>query len=228
MTKKAIVLVIDDEPQIRRFLRVALEPHGFEIKEAENGKQGLIAATSERPDLVILDLGLPDISGQVVLQELRQWYDRPIIILSARNDEVSIVSALDSGADDYLAKPFSVGELLARMRVAMRRSSGVGEPILKIDSDLEINIAAHIVTLRGKEVKLTATEFSLLTFLAQNRGKVVTHAQVLKTIWGPNSTENVQYLRVYVGHLRQKIESDPAQPKYILTEPGVGYRFQIG
>lgn len=227
MTAKHIALVIDDEIQIRRFLRVALEPHGCDVKEAETGSSGLVAATTLRPDLIILDLGLPDISGMEVLKRLREWYDRPIIILSVRDDEGSIVSALDLGADDYLTKPFSVGELLARMRVAMRKANVGAEPILQTH-DLQIDIAAHRVTLRGEEIKLTSTEFSLLAILVKNAGKVLTHTQILKSIWGPNASEHVQYIRVYVGHLRQKIEADPTQPKLIITEPGVGYRFISG
>lgn len=222
---KSQVLIIDDEIQIRRFLKVALEPHGFEVKEAESGNAGLVHATSERPDLIILDLGLPDISGFDVLKRLREWYERPIIILSVRDDEGSIVNALDGGADDYLAKPFGVGELLARMRVALRKTTGgKAEPIYK-SGGLEVDIAQHRVTLNEVEVKLTSTEFSLLKLFLQNAGKVLTHSQILKAIWGPNATEHVQYIRVYIGHLRQKIESDPTQPKLIITEPGVGYRF---
>jgi len=221
---KTKVLVIDDEVQIRRFMRVALEPHGYEVKEASNGSEGLIASVSERPDLIILDLGLPDISGFEVLKQLREWFERPVIILSVRDDEASIVAALDQGANDYLTKPFSLGELLARMRVALRHAAGNAEPIFKLN-DLEVDIASHRVTLKGAEIKLTSTEFSLLKYLVQNAGKVITHTQILKAIWGPNSTEHIHYIRVYIGHLRQKIEADPAQPKFIITEPGVGYRF---
>lgn len=224
MTGKNTILIVDDEVQIRRFLRVALEPHGYEVKDAETGNAGLVAATAERPDLIILDLGLPDISGFEVLKRLREWYERPIIILSVRDDEGSIVTALDQGADDYLTKPFGVGELIARMRVALRKTSIKAEPIYRI-GDLEVDISAHIVKLKANEVKLTLTEFSLLKLFIQNAGKVLTHSHILKAIWGPNSTEHVQYIRVYIGHLRSKIEIDPAQPRYILTEPGVGYRF---
>lgn len=221
---KKSVLIIDDEVQIRRFLKVALEPHGYEVIEAENGHAGIVAATSRPPELIILDLGLPDISGLDVLKRLREWFERPIIILSVRDDEGSIVSALDGGADDYLTKPFSVGELLARMRAANRKTVAPSEPMIKA-GDLEIDIAARRVARRGMDIKLTSTEFSLLTTLARNAGKVLTHAQILKSIWGPNSSEHVQYIRVYIGHLRQKIEIDPAQPQLIITEPGVGYRF---
>lgn len=219
------ILVIDDETQIRRFLKIALEPHGFEVLEAKTGGEGLIVAASRRPELVILDLGLPDITGLEVLTRLREWYERPIIILSVRDDEESIVSALDSGADDYLTKPFGIGELLARMRLATRKTPAASEPLFKA-WDLEINIPERRVVRSGREIKLTSTEFSLLAVLVRNAGKVLTHSQILKAIWGPNSSEHTQYIRVYIGHLRQKIESDPAQPRLIVTEPGVGYRFQ--
>lgn len=220
------VLVIDDEIQIRRFLKVALEPHGFEVIEAATGGEGLIAATSHRPEFIILDLGLPDIPGSNVLKRLREWYERPIIILSVRDDEESIVSALDNGADDYLAKPFGIAELLARMRLAARKIPTTSEPVFTAGA-LEINIPDHRVLRAGQDIKLTATEFSLLSVLVRNAGKVLTHSQILKAIWGPNSSEHVQYIRVYIGHLRQKIELDPAQPRFIVTEPGVGYRFQL-
>jgi two-component system KDP operon response regulator KdpE len=219
------ILVIDDEIQIRRFLKIALEPHGFNVTEAETGQKGLVAATACRPDLIILDLGLPDIQGMTVLKRLREWYERPIIILSVRNDEESIISALDSGADDYLTKPFGIGELLARMRLATRKASTAAEPVVSA-GDLQVDIASRKVTRAGQELKLTATEFALLTVLIRNIDKVMTHTQILKEIWGPNSSEQVQYIRVYVGHLRQKIEMDPSQPRLIVTEPGIGYRFQ--
>ena len=219
------ILVIDDEIQIRRFLKIALEPHGFHVTEAETGQKGLVAATACRPDLIILDLGLPDIQGMTVLKRLREWYERPIIILSVRNDEESIISALDSGADDYLTKPFGIGELLARMRLATRKGSTAAEPVVSA-GDLQVDIASRKVTRAGQDLKLTATEFALLTVLIRNIDKVVTHTQILREIWGPNSSEHVQYIRVYVGHLRQKIEMDPSQPRLIVTEPGIGYRFQ--
>ena len=219
------ILVIDDEIQIRRFLKIALEPHGFNVTEAETGQKGLVAATTCRPDLIILDLGLPDMQGMTVLKRLREWYERPIIILSVRNDEESIISALDSGADDYLTKPFGIGELLARMRLATRKASTTAEPVVSA-GDLQVDIASRKVTRAGQELKLTATEFALLTVLIRNIDKVMTHTQILKEIWGPNSSEHVQYIRVYVGHLRQKIEMDPSQPRLIVTEPGIGYRFQ--
>ncbi len=221
---KKPILVIDDEIQIRRFLKVALEPHGFEVIEADTAASGLVKATTRRPEVIILDLGLPDTPGMEVLSKLREWYELPIIILSVRDDEESIVSALDKGADDYLTKPFSIGELLARIRLAVRKSPTASEPIVTID-DLTLDIPSRRVTRNGIDLKLTSTEFSLLSILARNAGKVMTHTQILKAIWGPNSSEHVQYIRVYIGHLRQKIETDPSQPKIIITEPGVGYRF---
>ena len=223
-TKK--VLVIDDELQIRRFLKVALEPHGYSLIEASSGSEGLVGATTHRPDLIILDLGLPDIAGLEVLARLREWNDKPIIILSVRDDEASIVAALDGGADDYLTKPFSIGELLARMRLASRKTPSASEPTVTV-GDLIVDIAKRSVTKKGQEIKLTVTEFSLLSVLIRHCGKVLTHSQILKSIWGPNSAEHVQYIRVYIGHLRQKIEDDPSQPRYIVTEPGVGYRFLL-
>lgn len=202
---------------------MALEPHGFHVLEAETGDAGIVAAASHRPEAIVLDLGLPDGDGLVVLKKLREWYERPIIILSVRDDETTIVSALDQGADDYLSKPFTIGEFLARLKLSLRKTTHKSEPVFKVGA-IEINIASHQVTVDGKVVKLTNTEFSLLKLFAQNPGKVLTHAHILKAIWGPNSTEHVQYIRVYIGHLRQKIEADPTQPRIIITEPGVGYR----
>lgn len=216
--------MIDDESQIRRFLKVALEPHGLNVIEADTGHAGIVAATTRRPDLIILDLGLPDIPGIEVLRRLREWYEQPIIILSVRDDEGSIVTALDTGADDYLTKPFNLGELLARMRVSMRKLSTISEPVILV-GDFKIDVSAHRVSRAGVEIRLTSTEFSLLAVLARHAGKVLTHGQILKSIWGPNSSEHVQYIRVYIGHLRQKIELNCAEPRLILTEPGVGYRF---
>jgi len=225
MQAKSTVVVIDDEVQIRRFLSVSLESHGYSIVEATNGREGIAEVATRRPDLVILDLGLPDMDGLEVLKRLREWYESPIIILSVRDDEASIVTALDGGADDYLTKPFKLGELLARMRAAQRHYTHEDvEPIYR-EGDLQVDLTARRVTVAGVEVRLTATEYDLLRVFVRNAGRVLTHAQILKEVWGPNSREHVQYLRVYVGHLRHKIEQDPSQPRLLITEPGVGYRF---
>lgn len=225
-SKNGTVLVIDDEPQIRRFLKVALEPHDYKVIEAATGQEGVALAASNRPDIIILDLGLPDKDGQHVLKELRGWFQKPIIILSVRDDEENVVTALDSGANDYLRKPFILNELLARLRLCQRLSQPQpSEPILSFGS-LKIDLPAHKVLLEDTEIKLTATEFGLLKILALNAGKVLTHSQILSQVWGPKASENTQYLRVYIGHLRQKLEKDPNQPVLIITEPGVGYRFE--
>jgi two-component system KDP operon response regulator KdpE len=221
------ILIIDDELQIRRFLKVALEPHGYRIIEATDGNSGLALAAQLLPDLIILDLGLPDIDGQEVLKRLREWYQKPIIILSVKNDEENIIAALDNGADDYLRKPFSLGELLARIRVCQRHSeTKAAEPVFE-RGDLKVDFAARRVTIRGVDVKLTGTEYDLLKILVHNEGKVLTHSYILKEIWGPNAARNTQYLRVYIGHLRQKLERDPNRPEVILTESGVGYRINL-
>ena len=221
--QKRRILVIDDETSIRRFLKVALASHGYEVLEAVNGLEGLSSAANLRPDLIILDLGLPDLPGIKVLHQLREWYQQPIIILSVRDDEESVVEALDGGADDYLTKPFGLGEMLARIRLVCRRTQVASDPAIVV-GDLSVDLANRIVTRRGQEIKLTTTEFALLAFMIRNSGKVLTHEQVLKQVWGPNAGQHRQYLRVYVGHLRQKIEDDPSRPKLIVTIPGVGYR----
>lgn len=224
--KNGTILIIDDEQQIRRFLKVALEPHEYKVIEAATGREGLSLAASNRPDFVVLDLGLPDKDGQVVLKELREWFQKPIIILSVRDDEENIVAALDNGANDYLRKPFILNELLARLRLCQRLSQPQSsEPVLSF-AHLKIDLSAHKVTLDNLEVKLTATEYNLLRILVLNAGKVLTHRQILSEVWGPKASESIQYLRVYIGHLRQKIERDPNQPQLIITEPGVGYRFE--
>jgi two-component system KDP operon response regulator KdpE len=222
----ARILVVDDEQAIRRFLRISVEAEGYTFIEADNGEAGLVAAATHRPELIILDLGLPDIDGATVLRRLREWSSVPVIILTVRDSESEKVTLLDAGADDYLTKPFGVPELLARVRVAMRhKQSDLSEPSIRV-GNLEIDFADRIVMVRGETIRLTATEYELLRILAQHAGKVVTQRQLLKEIWGPQAIEQSQYLRVYVAQLRKKLERDPGQPEYIITEPGVGYRLR--
>ena len=219
------ILIIDDEVQIRRLLEIALASKGYKISEAATGKDGLIAAATHNPSLIILDLGLPDLDGVKILSKLREWYQKPIIILSARNSEEDIIHTLDNGANDYLTKPFRTGELLARIWVALRQSQGSEEnPNLTFDS-LTIDLANHIVRKKGEILKLTSTEFSLLAMLAKNSGRVLTHQNILKEIWGFGYIGQTQYLRVFVAQLRKKIEDDPAKPQLLITESGIGYRF---
>ena len=221
------ILVIDDEPQILRALRTILSAHKYLVTVAQTGEEGLALAAAEQPDLIILDLGLPDMDGITVCARLREWTQIPIIILSVRNQERDKVKALDQGADDYLVKPFGIEELLARIRVALRhlaKSQGSAEPVIT-SGPLEIDLARHIVTLEGAEVKLTATEFKLLAYLASHTGRVLTHQNILNNVWGPEYLDNVEYLRVFMSQLRKKLETDPKQPRYLLSEPGVGYRF---
>ncbi len=221
----ARILVIDDEHEIRRMLNVALSAHGYAVAEAPSGKEGLNQALIFHPDLLILDLGLPDLDGMEVIHALREWSQVPVIILSVRERESDKIDALDAGADDYLTKPFGMGELLARIRVAIRRAAKTeDEPVLTF-ADLTIDLARRMVLLRQEELKVTPTEYEMLKYLALHAGRVVTHRQLLRAVWGPNFQEETHYLRVYVGQLRRKIEDDPAQPRYIITEPGVGYRF---
>ena len=219
------ILVIDDEVQIRRLLEITLSASGYKIHEASTAREGLALAATVQPALIILDLGLPDSDGIEVLQKLREWYEKPIIILSVRNSEEDIVQALDKGANDYLTKPFHTGELLARIRVTIRQSQGLAEkPILEYGS-LSIDIANHIVRKDNELLKLTATEFSLLALLARNEGRVLTHQYILKEIWGMGYIEQPQYLRVFIAQLRKKIEDNPSSPRLINTESGIGYRF---
>lgn len=221
----ARILVVDDEREIRRMLNVALSAHGYAVAEASSGKEGLSQILIFHPDLVILDLGLPDLDGMEVIHALREWSRVPVIILSVRERESDKIGALDAGADDYLTKPFSMGELLARIRVAIRRSAKTeDEPVLAF-AGLTIDLARRMVLLKGEEFKVTPTEYEILKYLALHAGRVVTHRQLLRAVWGPNFQEETHYLRVYIGQLRRKIEDDPAQPRYITTEPGVGYRF---
>lgn len=222
------VVVIEDEEQIRRFVRHALQDEGCKVYEAATAAQGLIEAGTRKPDLVILDLGLPDRDGIEVIRDLRGWSDVPVIILSARSEEDDKIGALDAGADDYLAKPFGVGELLARTRAMLRRRSRAGDehaPVVNF-GDVSVDLSRRTVHRNGEPVHLTTLEYRLLTVLVANTGRVLTHRQLLKDVWGPSYVESSHYLRIYVGHLRQKLEADPTQPRFILTETGVGYRFQ--
>jgi two-component system, OmpR family, KDP operon response regulator KdpE len=221
------ILVVDDEQAIRRFLKISLEAEGYLYLEAATGKDGLVAAATHRPELIILDLGLPDIDGSVVLRRLREWSSVPVIVLTVRDSELNKVALLDAGADDYLTKPFGVPELLARVRVALRhKQSPVEQSVLRI-ADLQIDFLARVVTRRGEVIHLTATEYELLRILAHNAGKVVTQKQLLTEIWGPQAVEQSQYLRVYVAQLRKKLGRDPDGAGLIFTEPGVGYRLRL-
>jgi len=222
---KAEILIIDDEPQIRKLIEITLESNDYKVWQAETGKAGIILAANHPPELILLDIGLPDKSGHKVLKELRTWYSKSIIILSVQNNETDIVSALDNGATDYLTKPFRSAELLARIRSAIRRNQSSDTNNKFICGDLEIDIAARVVMKNKVVVKLTATEFNLLALLAKNEGRVLTHQYILKEIWGLGSQTETQYLRVFIGTLRKKIESYPNQPRHIFTESGVGYRF---
>jgi two-component system KDP operon response regulator KdpE len=219
------ILIIDDEVQIRNLLNITLQSNDYKVTEAATGKEGLIRATNHPPDLILLDLGLPDTSGHMVLNELREWYTSPIIILSVQSSEEDIVMALDEGANDYLVKPFRTGELLARIRSVLRRSANRENDSVIDCGDLQIDLASRIVRKNNTIVKLTSTEYSLLALLAKNDSKVLTHKNILKIVWGPTFGNETQYLRVFVAQLRKKIESNPNQPKYIITEAGVGYRF---
>lgn len=226
---KPMILVIEDELPIRRFLRTSLSNHGYQIAEAGTAKEGLAQATTRQPDLIILDLGLPDQDGLEVIRELREWTTLPIIILSARGQESDKVVALDMGADDYLTKPFGVGELMARIRVVLRHTAGVGEkdePVFAT-GDLRVDLSKRRVCIGDAEIHLTPIEYKLLTTLVRYAGKVVTHRQLLNQVWGPAYAGESQYLRVYMTQLRHKIEADPARPRYLTTELGVGYRLKV-
>ena len=224
------LLVVDDEAQVRRFLRSSLAPSNYRLLEADTGERGLAAATSHHPDVILLDLGLPDVDGVEVTRRLREWTATPIIILSARGQDQDKVAALDAGADDYLTKPFSLPELHARIRVAARHAEERGDkddPVFET-ADLRIDRAKRIVTLAGQEVRLTPIEYKLLATLVRKPGCVLTYQQLLKEVWGPRSLTHKQYLHVYMGHLRNKLERDPAKPRFLVTEPGVGYRLKAG
>lgn len=221
----ASILIIDDEAQIRKLLTITLNSNDFHVQEAVTAKEGLTLVASHPPDLVLLDLGLPDESGHEVLRHLREWYTNPVIILSVQNTEEDIVKALDNGANDYLVKPFRTGELMARIRSALRKASlDENNPVVQFD-DLTIDFAARTVKKNNGIVKLTATEYSLLALMTKNEGKVLTHQYLLNQVWGPSYRSESQYLRVFVAQLRKKIESDPNRPRHIITESGVGYRF---
>lgn len=222
------IVIIEDEQQIRRFVRAALEASGFEVHEAENGQRGLIETATRKPDILILDLGLPDMDGIEIIRDVRAWSQVPIIVLSARTNEQQKVQALDAGADDYLSKPFGTAELLARIRAHLRRQDGQRNSVADEFSfgDIVIHFSQRSVTRNGERLHLTPIEYRLLLQLIRNPGKVMTHRQLLKDVWGPHSIEQAHYLRTYMVHLRQKLEQEPANPRYLLTETGIGYRFQ--
>jgi two-component system KDP operon response regulator KdpE len=227
---RPLVLVVEDEVQVMRFLRATLGAHGYRLAEAASGTQALLEATTRPPDLILLDLGLPDLDGVEVTRRLREWSTTPIIVVSARGREGDKIQALDAGADDYLTKPFGAGELLARMRVALRNAAragaGAGETVFR-NGDLAVDLGARRVTVAGREVHLTRTQYKLLAQLVKNAGKVVTHRHLLREVWGPGSVEHSHYLRVYMGQLRHKLEQDPARPRWLETETGVGYRLRV-
>jgi len=221
---RAEILIIDDEVQIRKLLEITLQSNSYIVNQAENAKNGLITAENHPPDMIILDLGLPDEDGQSVLQKLREWYTNPILILSVKNNEDDIISALDNGANDYLVKPFRTGELLARIRSALRNSVAEGDSIITCD-EITIDLEARTIKKNDESIKLTATEYRLLSLLAKNEGKVLTHQYLLREVWGPGYINQSQYLRVFIAQLRKKIETDANRPEYIITESGIGYRF---
>jgi two-component system KDP operon response regulator KdpE len=224
---KRIALVIDDEIQMRRLLRVALEAAGYAVHEAETGSLGLQAVALVRPDVILLDLGLPDLDGLVVLQRLREWSETPVVALTVRDSEQDKVAALDAGADDYVTKPFATAELLARLRAAQRRARPREESAIFSQHGLVVDLVARTVTRDGAEAKLTGTEWSLLALLIRHAGRVLTHRQILREVWGPKAEEHREYLRVYFTHLRKKVEREPAHPRLIINEPGIGYRLVI-
>jgi two-component system, OmpR family, KDP operon response regulator KdpE len=222
---KATILVIDDEPQIRKLLEITLQSNDYLVREAISAKEGLIMASNHPPDLILLDLGLPDESGHSVLTKIRNWYTGPIIILSVQKGEEDIIKALDNGANDYLSKPFRTGELLARIRSALRGANSDDANMLVSFGELQIDLVARTVKKNSEIIKLTSTEYNLLALFARNEGKVLTHQFLLRAIWGPGYINQSQYLRVFIAQIRKKIEDDPNRPEYLLTESGVGYRF---
>ena len=221
---KPVVLVIDDEPQIRRLLRVTLEANGYGVIDAATGRDGIVQAAQGRPEIILLDLGLPDFEGVEVLKRIREWSRVPVIILSVRDREHDKIAALDAGADDFVTKPFGSGELLARVRTALRRSQPQAPGALFRAGEIEVDLASRVVRKAGAEIKLTPTEYALLRLLVVHAGKVMTHRQLLTEVWGPNAAEQTHYLRVHIAHLREKLEDDAARPRFIRTEPAVGYR----
>jgi two-component system KDP operon response regulator KdpE len=222
-----LILVVEDDAQMRRFLRVSLTSNGYRLVETDTARDGLAQAAARSPDLVLLDLGLPDEDGHAVTQRLREWATMPIIVISARGQEDDKIKALDAGADDYVTKPFGVGELLARIRVALRHAANAGTTSSQFSQgDLKVDFGRRQVFIAEKEVHLTPIEYKLLATLIKYGGRVVTHRQLLREVWGPGSTEHTQYLRVYMGQLRHKLEKEPSRPSYLLTEPGVGYRLK--
>lgn len=225
MTTLGTILIVDDEVQIRRLLEITLSANGYKISEASTGKEGIALAASLNPVLIILDLGLPDMDGLEVIKKLREWFQNPVIILSVRSSEEDIIKALDIGANDYLTKPFRTGELLARIRVAIRQGHEISEDPCLTFGSLTVDIANHMVRKNNEPIKLTTTEYSLLALLAKNEGRVLTHQYILKVVWGMGYIEQTQYLRVFIAQLRKKIEDDPAKPKLLMTESGIGYRF---
>jgi two-component system KDP operon response regulator KdpE len=227
---EGLILLIEDDTQMQRLLRIILKGHGYRLVESATGQEGLMQAATRAPDIILLDLGLPDIDGLEVTRRLREWSDIPIIVISAREQELDKIKALDAGADDYLTKPFGAGELVARIRVAMRhkaiRQAGQNESVF-ILRNLRVDLVHRTVFLNEKEIHLTPIEYKLLTVLIKNAGKVVTHRQLLKEVWGPSSLSETQYLRVYMTQLRHKLEEDPARPCFLINEPGVGYRLKF-
>jgi two-component system KDP operon response regulator KdpE len=225
-----VVVLIEDEPQIRRFLRATLAAQGYRLFEAATGADGLVEVSSRQPDVVIVDLGLPDMDGLDVIRRLREWTDVPVIVLSARGQERDKVTALDAGADDYVSKPFGANELLARIRVALRHTAGAshegGEATFAV-GELRVDLLHRRVSVGDQDIRLTPTEYKLLTTLVQHAGRVVSHQQLLREVWGPAHTDQAHYVRVYMAHLRHKLETEPARPRYLTTEPGVGYRLAV-
>ena len=227
--EKELILLIEDEPQMRRFLRITLQSQGYRLVDAATAQEGMMQATTRNPDVVLLDLGLPDLDGLEVTKRLREWAQTPIIVISAREQELDKIRALDAGADDYLTKPFNAGELLARIRVALRhasrRSAGQQEPVFVLQN-LRVDLSQRQVFVGDSEVHLTPIEYKLLKVLIHHAGKVITHSQLLKEVWGPAHVNEVQYLRVYMTQLRHKLEADPARPRFLMNEPGIGYRLK--